>query len=370
VRLHLLGLPHTETTKAYSWCAYTEKTRKLANMLTSLGHEVYLYGGEVSEADAINVSVVDRAWQAQYFGHYDWARDSFNDFDPTTPHWLDYNARCIDAIRTRMSPGDYLGLTMGSSQAPVKAVLPELVPVEVGIGYSGILPDTYRVFESHAWRHHLAGFYHNDNARFFDTVIPNSFEVDDFPLGVGDGGYYLFIGRLINRKGPGIAVETTKRIGAPLYLAGQGVVEREDAFFRGASRYKGIDVELSGTNIAHIGVVGPKRRAELMGAATAVFVPTTYLEPFGGVAVEAMLCGTPVITTDWGAFTETVRQGVTGFRCNTLAEFVDAAKSVGVLNREDIRTHALRYSTDVVRHEYDAYFRRLDTLKGKGWYAV
>jgi glycosyltransferase involved in cell wall biosynthesis len=83
-----------------------------------------------------------------------------------------------------------------------------------------------------------------------------------------------------------------------------------------------------------------------------------------------MSCGTPVITTDWGAFTETVQQGKTGFRCNTLAEFVQAAQDAEALDRNAIREYAIsRYSTDVVRHQYDAYFKRLATLQGKGWYA-
>lgn len=48
-----------------------------------------------------------------------------------------------------------------------------------------------------------------------------------------------------------------------------------------------------------MGSVGVKERAELMAYADAVMVPTTYLEPFGGVVIEAMLSGTPAITTDF-----------------------------------------------------------------------
>lgn len=365
MRIHLLGLPHTETTAEYSWCAFTQKTRKLATMLTSLGHEVFLYAGEANEAQVTeHIPIVDREWQAGYFAKYNWITDVFNDFNAGAPHNVDFHQRAIEAIAKRMQPRDILGMTMGVAQQPVAEALPSLLPVEVGIGYPGVWAP-YRVYESYAWQHYIAGRYPPDDVRFFDAVIPNSFEMEEFPLGNG-GDYFLFVGRFIRRKGIEIAVETTQRLGAQLVMAGQGVIKTD----HGGRRFQGIDVTVEGDHLSHVGVISPKQRATLMGGARAVFVPTQYLEPFGGVAVEAMLCGTPVISTDWGAFTETVHHGADGFRCHTLAEFVAAGQRVADLDRPAIRECAeSRYSTEVVKHQYDAYLKRLETLWGDGWYA-
>lgn len=367
MRIHLLGMPHTQTTEAYSWCAYTQKIRKLANMLTAEGHEVLLYAGEENEAHVAElIPVVTKAEQEGWYGKYDWERDTFGEFDAGSPGWVTMNNRAIAQIRQRKEPWDVLGLTMGLSQKPVADALLDLLHVEVGIGYTGVFAP-HRVYESYAWMHYLAAFTGADDVRAFDAVIPNSFEPDNFPLGEGSGGYYLFLGRFIRRKGIQIAVETTQRIGAELVMAGQGVVKVD----HGGKRFSGIDVTVEGKHLTHVGTVNPKQRATLMGNATAVFVPSIYLEPFAGVAVEAMMCGTPVITTDHGAFTETVLEGVTGFRCGVLSDFICAAEDVKALDRAQIREITLgRYSVDVVRKQYHAYLERLATLQGDGWYTM
>jgi glycosyltransferase involved in cell wall biosynthesis len=106
-----------------------------------------------------------------------------------------------------------------------------------------------------------------------------------------------------------------------------------------------------------------------MGNAIATFVPTLYLEPFGNVNIESQACGTPVITTDWGAFTETVVEGVTGFRCRSVEEFILATQNVKNLDRKAIRDRAVSlYSVDVIAKQYEKYFNRLMTLWGDGWY--
>jgi len=90
-----------------------------------------------------------------------------------------------------------------------------------------------------------------------------------------------------------------------------------------------------------------------------VFVPTIYLEAFGGVNVEAQLCGTPAITTNFGVFPETVVHGKTGFRCDTLQDFVNAADQASQLDPIEIRAHAERYLMDNVKWEFEKWWSDL-----------
>jgi glycosyltransferase involved in cell wall biosynthesis len=106
-----------------------------------------------------------------------------------------------------------------------------------------------------------------------------------------------------------------------------------------------------------------------MGDAKAVFVPTLYLEPFGGVNVEAQLCGTPVITTDWGAFPETVEHGRTGYRCRSHEQFCWAARNVHNFDPAYIRERAVaNWGLERVGAMYEEYFYGLSNLAKKGYY--
>lgn len=356
MRFHLASLPHTATTAQFSSCAYTNKVIGFAKMMMARGHEVFLYAGEQNEAPCTELipCITDTARaRAVEGGFYTSAS-----FDSSLPHWRTFNLAAVEGIKARAQPRDFVCLIAGLSHKPVADALPHMMAVEFGVGYSGVF-SSYRVFESQAWAHmhygHAAARAGKDvdaDGQWFDAVIPGYLDPAQFPYrGKHRRGndYYLFIGRLTDRKGFGIAQEVCQRIGARLVLAGSG--ER-----KGYGEF--------------VGSVGPEERGDLMAGATAVFVPTQYIEPFGNVAIEAMACGTPVITTDWGAFTETVIHGVTGFRCRTLAEFCSAAEEVKRLDHQAIRRHVLRnYSLDVIGARYEAYFERLSSLWTDGWYA-
>lgn len=350
--LHCVSLPHTEIVSGeWSFCAYTQKLVRFAPMMEKLGHKVVLYGGTRCNVTCTeHVETVTDAQREQWFGDYDWSKDVFSGWQPA--EWWDVmNARAIQEIQKRIEPGDIICIIAGVRQDILQKAFPNNLVVEPFVGYDGIATQ-YCAFESYAWMHQVYGQYGIGDGRFFDAVIPNYFDTSDFDPTLERDDYLLFIGRLTPRKGPHVAADLAERTGRRLLVAGQGD-------------------PIPGTE--HIGVVSYDERRELMGRAAAVIVPTLYLEPFGGVNVEAQLSGTPVITHDFGAFTETVSHGQTGFRCRTMGEMVKAVDELDTLwEPSDIAQWAAhRYSCDTLGPEFSAWFQRLGTLTqgGEGYYA-
>ena len=354
MRFHVVGLPFTQTTDDYPACAFTMKVRKFCKMMKAAGHTVYLYSGEQNNAECdehvICISEDERA-AAVGDTHY-----TMSSFDSSLPHWVQFNATAGLQIAKRKQPKDFICLIGGAAQRQIAEMNPDLMTVEFGIGYAGTFAK-YRVFESYAWMHTVYGTTTTNaatlNGNFYDAVIHGYIDEDDFTLGDGGGDekgeYLMFIGRLIERKGAHIASMVAERLGERLIIAGVGTPPPYGEY---------------------VGPVGLDR-ADLFRNAKALFAPTLYVEPYGTVIPEAMMCGTPAITTDWGAFTETVEDGVTGFRCRTLGEFMEAAVAAPSLDRKRIRNIAFeRFSLERTAVKYERYFNRLLGLWGDGWYTV
>lgn len=364
-RFHVVSLPHTQTTKEYLPCAYTQKVIKFAKMMKGLGHEVILYASEDNDAPCDElVTCITKEEQEKYFGHNNWKKEFFDiEWDPLLPYWQIMNSRAVIEITKRIKKTDFICVIGGSCQEQIGHAFPANQTVEFGVGYKGIFSN-YAVFESYAWMHYVYGLNKIENGRNYDAVIPNYFEVEDFPFSAEKGDYYLYLGRMIGRKGPHIAAEATGAIGAQLIMAGQGVTVLDDGSIVAP------ELTLKGDHIKHVGTVNVEERGKLLSKAKALIVQTQYIGPFEGVSIEANLCGTPVITTDWGCFAENVIDGVTGFRARTLAEVIYGLKNAEKLDPYKIREFAINnFSLERVAQQYQAYFEQLSQLWDKGWYS-
>jgi glycosyltransferase involved in cell wall biosynthesis len=343
MRLQVVSLPHTQTLRRYAACAYTQKVRKFCDMMSQLSHSVFLYAGPENEAQCVEhiPTALDPLPPEDY---------NFATWNVNCALWQNFNARTIEAMKPRAQPGDFICLIGGNCQHPIVRAFPDHVVIEFGIGYQGIMRETFHVWESYTWQAAVLGEIYGAyraNGEANDVVIPNYFELSDFPFSEKRGDYFLYIGRLNSRKGVEIAEAACRRLGAKLILAGS----------------PGDYVPKYGE---HVGLVGPETRAELMSRALGVFVPTLYLEPFGGAAAEAMLAGVQPITSDWGAFVEYVDPS---YRCHVIPEFADAARRSAeqtAVHRVRMRTIAQSiFSTHKCAALYHEYFQRLRTSQEK-----
>jgi len=182
-------------------------------------------------------------------------------------------------------------------------------------------------------------------------VIHHGVDPDDFPVGRGDGGYLLFLGRMTPDKGPREAALVARETGLPLKMAAKMRHPLELAYF--AEQVE----PLLGGNIEYLGEVGGDAKLELIGAARALLNPISWPEPFGLVMIEALACGTPVVTHPVGAAPEIVEDGVTGFLCLDSDALEIAVIKASELDREACRDAVVeRFSTDRMVAEHIELF--------------
>jgi glycosyltransferase involved in cell wall biosynthesis len=354
MRFHVLAVPHTITTPEYSSCAFTQKIVKLCKMLIMEGHEVIHYGHEASVIHCTeHVTVTDDlALEASYPKH-NWRKSGWPKFKVTDFVYTAFYAATIREIGRRKQPGDFLLCPFGAAHKPIADAHPDLIAVESGIGYPNGVWAKYRVFESYAIMHAYQGnraAETSSNSFWYDVVIPNAFDLDDFEFSVEKDDYFLFLGRVSEAKGVHIARDLAGRTRTKLIVAGQGDIA--DTPY-----------------VQHVGVVGPDERKRLLSRAKGVICASTFLEPFCGVQIEAMISGTPVISTDWGAFAEYNRHCITGYRCKTFEQFEWAAKHLDDIDPMVCREWGMNFALENIAPKYTDYFQSVkDIYGGRGFY--
>lgn len=260
-----------------------------------------------------------------------------------------YNKNAGLGISFRKKPTDLVLCFYGYENKIAADLNNDLKIIEPSIGYdANAIFAPYRIFASYAHMHY---YYGKENKlmtpSWTDAVIPNAISSNEFDFKKNKDDYLLFFGRIIEEKGIHTAIQASNITGKKLIVSGPG-----DLTTLG---YKTIPY-----NVEVVGISNVEQRKILMSNAKAIFGPTHYIEPFGNMIVEGYMSGTPAITTDWGGFTETVIQGVTGYRCRNMNEFVQAINNIDSIDPEICRNWAIKNCDDsVIYPRYDSYFKNL-----------
>ena len=189
-----------------------------------------------------------------------------------------------------------------SGCVPVRDWLPLMVQLQAGRQWR----DRFRatITTSHATAHVLAA----DGIRNI-TVIPNGLPDAAWPVAMADAPTAVFVGRLVREKGVDVLLQAFARLHARLPQATLDIIGdgperstlealRRSLHLEAAVRFHGWQSPIDAEAIARTG--------------WAQVVPSRWAEPFGLVAVEAMMRGAAVIASASGGLVDIVRNDATG----------------------------------------------------------
>lgn len=166
-------------------------------------------------------------------------------------------------------------------------------------------------------------------------------------------GYLAFLGRISPEKSPETAIDIALTLGIPLRMAAK-VDPVDQAYFNEV-----IAPRLSHPLIEFVGEITDAEKQDFLGRAAAVVCPYEP-EPFGLVLIEALACGTPVITYRHGSFPELIEDGVTGFLCDDQAEMVRAVERLPAVDRQRCRdAFEHRFTAGRMARSYTAAYQAL-----------
>ena len=132
-----------------------------------------------------------------------------------------------------------------------------------------------------------------------------------------EGGHLAFVGRVCAEKGLDTAIMAARSCGRLLHIAAK--VDPMDV------EYFETSIEpLLGDDTLFVGEIGEDRKPDFFASAAATLFPINWPEPFGIVMIESLAAGTPVIALRNGSVPEILRDGVTGFICDSADELGDA----------------------------------------------
>ena len=193
------------------------------------------------------------------------------------------------------------------------------------------------------------------SAAWVDTVH-NAVDLQHYHFRPTPGDYLVFLGRISPEKRPDRAIRIARDVGMRLIIAAK--IDAVDGEYW-ASAIEPL-VRANPGLVEYVGEVDESGKDQLLGGAYAYLFPIDWPEPFGLTMAEAMATGTPVVAFNAGSVPEVVRDGVTGFVCNSVDEMVAAVGRVGSIDRAACRARVEElFSATAMADGYERAYRSI-----------
>lgn len=187
----------------------------------------------------------------------------------------------------------------------------------------------------------------------YNCVDPSRYELAE---SVAPQAPLVFLSRIDPVKGVHLAIDIALTAGRRLLIAGN------HTNYGDTGRYwrDVVKPRLEHPAIDYVGALNDEQKNRLLGQAAAIIVPVQWDEPFGMVFIEALACGTPVISCPRGALPEIVRSGTEGFLGNNLDDLTEAVERLPEIDRRACRRRVEeRFSTQRTAARYEELYREL-----------
>lgn len=232
------------------------------------------------------------------------------------------------------------------------------------------IPIVYTLHDPiYAWYKELFELYASPNQHFisisknqrrdapdlpYAATVYNGVDPQHWPLSTSSEGYLLCGGRIVAEKGIKEAIQVAKASGHRLLIIGPTSAGASQDYF---DQY--IKPQLD-DQILYLGFVEREQMWRYFQKAKAFLTPVQWEEPFGMTTIEAMACGTPVISLKRGAAPEIIKHGKTGFITNSIAEMIESVQKVDQLDRAACRDHVKKhFSTSIMVENYEAAYEKI-----------
>lgn len=182
----------------------------------------------------------------------------------------------------------------------------------------------------------------------YAATVHNGIDLSLYPFRAEKDDFLIYVGRANPDKGPTRAIEVARRAGLPLAM----IVKKAEPFER--AYWEEIVAPMLTDDVEVYEAVSHEVKVDLLGRARAMVFPIDWAEPFGLVMIEAMACGTPVVTCPVGAAAEVVTDGVTGYLGESLDDLADAVRRVDSCEPQACRSSVEeRFSADRMVGAYE-----------------